>query len=171
MTRGNDVAQSLGPTKPKSGRSAPPPWPAGQVLAPFQILLCQRVKEGQCTGYPMPKVGADTKLGCLAGLTSGPPEPHFRPKHRLNSPINIPLLLPVESVKKVRFSPPRGFQIQSLYSRGRGEVLRSEGLPGLSGILGVARARKLYRNPFRFDKVFRALVRSSAGVLPEFCEF
>jgi hypothetical protein len=40
----------------------------------------------------------------------------------------------VESVKKVRFSPPlpSGFQIQSLYSRERGEVLRAGGLPGLS---------------------------------------
>jgi hypothetical protein len=43
----------------------------------------------------------------------------------------------VESVKKVRFSPPppSGFQIQSLYSRERGEVLRAGGLPGLSGAL------------------------------------
>jgi hypothetical protein len=53
----------------------------------FQILLCQCVKEARCTGYPMPKVGVDMKLGCLATLAGrpayqvGPPEPHFRPKH------------------------------------------------------------------------------------------
>jgi hypothetical protein len=40
----------------------------------------------------------------LGGLTSGPPEPHFRPKHRLNPIINTPILLLTESAKKVRFS-------------------------------------------------------------------
>jgi hypothetical protein len=30
---------------------------------------------------------------------------------------------------------------------------------------------KLYQNTFGFDEVFRALVRSSAGALPKFCEF
>jgi hypothetical protein len=39
-------------------------------------------------------------------------------------------------------------------------------VPGLSGLLGVAQARKLYRNPYRFDGVFQALVRSSAEALP-----
>jgi hypothetical protein len=53
----------------------------------------------------------------------------------------------------------------------RGEVLRAGGVPGLSGVLGVAWARKLCQNPFGFDKVFRALVRSSAGALREFYEF
>jgi hypothetical protein len=66
------MAQSPGPTKPKWARSAPPHWPAGQVLAPFQIPLCQRVKEGRCTGYPMPKVGAAMKLGRPATLASRP---------------------------------------------------------------------------------------------------
>jgi hypothetical protein len=37
-------------------------------LAPFQIPLCQHVKEGQCMGYPMPKVGATMKLGRPATL-------------------------------------------------------------------------------------------------------
>jgi hypothetical protein len=41
----------------------------------------------------------------------------------------------------------------------------------MSGVLRVAQARKLYQNPFGFDGVFRALVRSSAGALPEFCKF
>jgi hypothetical protein len=51
------VAQSPDQTEPKWGWPAPAPWPASQVLVPFQFLLCQRVKVGQCTGYPMPKVG------------------------------------------------------------------------------------------------------------------
>jgi hypothetical protein len=62
MTRGDDAVQSPGPTEPKWH------WPASQVLAPFQIPLCQCVKEGRCTGYPMPKVGVVTKLGCPATL-------------------------------------------------------------------------------------------------------
>jgi hypothetical protein len=41
----------------------------------------------------------------------------------------------------------------------------------VSGVLGVARARKLCRNPFGFDGVFQALVRSSVKALSEFCEF
>jgi hypothetical protein len=58
-----------------------------------------------------------------------------------------------------------------LYSRERGEVLIVGGHLGLSGVLGVARARKLYWNPFGFIEVFHALVRSSVEALPEFCEF
>jgi hypothetical protein len=49
--------------------------------------------------------------------------------------------------------------------------MRAGGPPGLSGVLRVARAWKLCRNPFRFDRVFRALVKSSERALPEFCEF
>jgi hypothetical protein len=56
------VAQSSGPTEQKWGR------PVGQVLVPFQIPLCQRVKESRYTGYPMPKVGVAAKLGRLATL-------------------------------------------------------------------------------------------------------
>jgi hypothetical protein len=62
------VAQSLGPIEPKWGRPALAPWLAGQVLAPFQILLCQRVMEGRCMRYPMPKVSAAMKLGRLDTL-------------------------------------------------------------------------------------------------------
>jgi hypothetical protein len=69
MTRGDDVAQSSGPTELKWGRPGPPPWPAGQVLAPFQFPLCQRVMEGRCTGYPMPKVGGG-RVGVGAHETS-----------------------------------------------------------------------------------------------------
>jgi hypothetical protein len=35
----------------------------------------------------------------------------------------------------------------------------------------VAREQKLYQNPFGFDEVFQALVRSSAEARPEFYEF
>jgi hypothetical protein len=56
ISRGDDMAQNSGPTEPKWGRPAPPPWPVGQVLAPFQFPLCQHVKEGWCTGYLIPKV-------------------------------------------------------------------------------------------------------------------
>jgi hypothetical protein len=49
--------------------------------------------------------------------------------------------------------------------------MRARGLPGLSRVLGVARVQKLYRNPIGFDRVFQALIRSSARALPEFYEF
>jgi hypothetical protein len=58
-----------------------------------------------------------------------------------------------------------------LWSRERGEVLRARGLSGLSGVLGVARACKLYQNLFGFDGDFQALVWLSTEALPEFCEF
>jgi hypothetical protein len=70
MTWGDDVAQSPSPTEPKWGYPAPPPWPAIQVLASFQFLLCQCVKDGRCTRYPMPKVGGGW-VGWLAGHMYG----------------------------------------------------------------------------------------------------
>jgi hypothetical protein len=66
------MAQSSGPTEPKWGLPAPSPWPIGQALAPLQTLLCQHVKEGQCTGHPMPKVGAARKLGRPTTLAGRP---------------------------------------------------------------------------------------------------
>jgi hypothetical protein len=89
----NPCISSVCPTEPKWGQPAPPPWPARWVLAPFQTLLCQCVKEGRCTGHLMPQVGAAKKLGRLTSLTSGLPEPHFWTKHRLNPPINTRVLL------------------------------------------------------------------------------
>jgi hypothetical protein len=41
----------------------------------------------------------------------------------------------------------------------------------LSGVLGVAQARKLCQNPFGFEGVFQALIQFSAKALPEFYEF
>jgi hypothetical protein len=58
-----------------------------------------------------------------------------------------------------------------LYRVERGQVLRARGLPKLLGVLRVAQARKICRNPFEFDGVFWALVRSRVGALPEFYEF
>jgi hypothetical protein len=55
--------QSLGPTEKKWGRPAPHPWMACPVLAPFQILFFQCVKERQYMGYPIPKVSAAIKHG------------------------------------------------------------------------------------------------------------
>jgi hypothetical protein len=73
--------------------------------------------------------------------------------------------------QKVRFSFLYCFQVHSLYSRERGEVLRVGGLSGLSGVLRVARAWKFYQNPFKLDAVFWALVRSSVGAVTEFYKF
>jgi hypothetical protein len=61
-------------------------------------------------GYPIPKVGAAMKLGRLATLAGrptrhvGPLSPTFSQSTDLTPAINTPLLLPAESVKKVRFS-------------------------------------------------------------------
>jgi hypothetical protein len=49
--------------------------------------------------------------------------------------------------------------------------MRAGGLPALSGVLRVAQAWKFCQNPLGFNKVFEALVRSSAGALLKFCEF
>jgi hypothetical protein len=45
-------------------------------------------------------------------------------------------------------------------------ALRAGGPPGPSGALLVAQARKLYQNPFGFDRVFRDLV----GQVRELCQ-
>jgi hypothetical protein len=72
MTQVDDIAQSSGPIELKWERPAPPPWPVGQLLAHFQTLLCQRAKEGWCTGHPMPKVGVAWKRGRPATLAGQP---------------------------------------------------------------------------------------------------
>jgi hypothetical protein len=72
MTRGDDMTQIPGPTEPKWSWPAPPPWPAGQVSAPFQFPLCQCLNEGPCMGYPMPKVGGG-QVGWSVGHMYGRP--------------------------------------------------------------------------------------------------
>jgi hypothetical protein len=84
--------------------------PAGQGLACFQNPLSPRVKLSRQEGNPKWERRCSNKTwppgqpSRLAGLTSGPPEPQLWPRHQLNPPINTPILLLVESVKKVRFS-------------------------------------------------------------------
>jgi hypothetical protein len=112
MTRGKDVAQSTGSTKPRCHRPATSLWSAGHVLAHFQKPFCLHVQQRRSSTYPMPKGSARRKLGHAdqvawpAGLTSGPLVPNLRPEHGLTPPINTTVLPLVESVKKVRFSPP-----------------------------------------------------------------
>jgi hypothetical protein len=106
-----------------------------------------------------------------AVLTTKRHTPNLWLEHPLTPPINTTVLSLAESVKKVRFSPPlQGASQFNLCRVERGEVLRVGGLPSLSGVLKVARARKLCGNPFRFDGVFQALVRPSVGALLEFYE-
>jgi hypothetical protein len=56
MTRGDDVAQSSGPTEPMWDWSAPLPWPAGQGLAYYRNPFHARVKGGRWSRSVMPKV-------------------------------------------------------------------------------------------------------------------
>jgi hypothetical protein len=49
-----------------------------------------------------------SQVAWVAGLTNGPHVPNLRLEHCLTPPINTMVLPPVESVKKVRFSPPKG---------------------------------------------------------------
>jgi hypothetical protein len=111
MTRGDDMAQCPGPAEPKWGRPTPLPWPAGQGLAPFRNTSSTRVNLSRQVGYQMwkrrccHKAWSPDQLKWPVGLTSGPPEPKLRPRHRFNPLINTLLLLPAESVKKVRFIP------------------------------------------------------------------
>jgi hypothetical protein len=100
-------------TEPRCGRPATSPSPAGHGLAHLQKLFCLRVQQRWCSWYPMPKgcarrkLGRPTKLhGRPAGLTSGPHANNLRLEHCLTPPLNTTMLPPVESVKKVRFSPP-----------------------------------------------------------------
>jgi hypothetical protein len=109
-TRGDDVAQSPGPTEPKWGRLVPHPWPAGQGLAYFQNLLSPHVKLSQQEGNPKwerrccYKTWPPSHPSQPAGLTCGPPEPQLRPWHRLNSSIKTPVHLLAKKVNKVRFN-------------------------------------------------------------------
>jgi hypothetical protein len=175
MTRGDDVAQNLGPTEPKWVLVASLTWSASQGLVYFRKPFHTRVKEGCWSGSVTPNVSATRKLGCLTTLASrpvwqvGPLSPTFGQSTDLTL-LYIPTYSSRQKVWRkwglASFSAPKFI----LCRVERGEVLRAGGLPGLSGVLGVARAWKICRNPFRFNGVFRALVRSSAGALPEFYE-
>jgi hypothetical protein len=90
---------------------APPPRPTGQGLVFFQNPSSTCVNLSPQEGYPMwerqcyHKSWPPGQAMWSVGLTSGPPEPKLRPRHRLKPPINTLLLLHAEGVKKVRFSP------------------------------------------------------------------
>jgi hypothetical protein len=49
-----------------------------------------------------------SQVAWLAGLTSGSHMPNLRSEHHLTPPINTTVLPSVESMKKVRFSSPKG---------------------------------------------------------------
>jgi hypothetical protein len=70
MTRGDDVAQSPGPTEPKWCWPAPLPLSTGQSLAYVQKTFHPHAKGGQWSRSVMPKVDADKKLGHPATLAS-----------------------------------------------------------------------------------------------------
>jgi hypothetical protein len=95
----------------KPGPSRATVRPAGQGLASFWNLSSTHVNLSQQEKYPLRerrcyhKAWPPGQVKWSAGLTSEPPEPKLHPRHWLNPPINTLLLLLVESVKKVRFSP------------------------------------------------------------------
>jgi hypothetical protein len=98
-----------GPNRSKVGPTAPlHGWPARcWCFSSYTLPTCQgRSVHGVSNAQS--QCGQETWLpghpSWPGSLTSGPPEPHFRPKHRLNPHINTPIILSAKSVKKVRFS-------------------------------------------------------------------
>jgi hypothetical protein len=114
--------------------------------AVFKVSNAQR--RGKVETWPPGQVVWPT------GLTSGPHVPILRLERCLTPPINTTVLPPADGVKKVRFRSPQGASKFNLCRVERGEVLRAGGLPGLSGVLRVAQAWKICRDPFGFDEVF-----------------
>jgi hypothetical protein len=114
MTWRDDVAQSSDRTKPQDGRPATPLWPAGQGLESFRNPSSTHVNLSRQEGYRMwerrccHKIWPPSQVKWPAGLTSRPPKPQFQPRHRINPPINTPMLPLAKSVNKVRFSSPQG---------------------------------------------------------------
>jgi hypothetical protein len=119
---------------------------------PREVVLKVSNTQRRCKEETWPP----SQVAWPVGLTSGPHAPNLQPEHRLTPPINTMVLPPAEGVKKVRFSPPptQGASKFNLCRVERGNVLRVGGLPGLSGVLGVASAQKLCWNPLGFDGVF-----------------
>jgi hypothetical protein len=164
MTRGDDVAQSLGPTEPKWDRPAPPPWPAGQVLASFQFcfanvsrrvgargIWCPKSKEAKLGGRPAGHVYGWPASVCWVTTTN-------QQWSSLDPPINTPHT-PFGEIEIIKwglasYSAPKF--ILCRVEREGGKVLRAGGLPGMSGVLRVVRALKFCQNMFGFDGVFWA---------------
>jgi hypothetical protein len=98
-----------GPSQAKVWLAGPNPWLVGHGLASFQNSSSAHVNLSRQEGYPMwerqcyHKACLPSQAKWPAGLTSGPTEPNLSPRHWLNPPINILLLLLAEGVEKVRF--------------------------------------------------------------------
>jgi hypothetical protein len=93
----------VGPNRAKvgpAGQTSLAGWPGVGAFSNSALPTCQ--------GRSMHGVSnAQSQCGHKTwppGLTSGPHEPHFWPKHQPNPRINTPILLRAESVKKVTFS-------------------------------------------------------------------
>jgi hypothetical protein len=107
MTQGKDVAQSPGLAEPKWGRSPHPLGRLARVWRFFEIYLQLKSvrRVSNVRKVVRHKTWPPNQVKWPVSLTSGPPELKLRPRHRLNPLINTLLLLPIEGVKKVRFSP------------------------------------------------------------------
>jgi hypothetical protein len=71
MTRGNDVAQSMGSIEPRCDRSATSPWSADHVLAYFQKPFVYVSRRGGAQGIQCPKAVQGGNLAaspsCMVG--------------------------------------------------------------------------------------------------------
>jgi hypothetical protein len=101
-----------GPSRAKVGPTGPTPL-ADQagfgIFLKFVFNMCQLMSARRVSNMGRQwchKAWPPDRVKWPAGLTSRPPKPKLRPRHRLNPPINTLLFLPVEGVMKVRFSPP-----------------------------------------------------------------
>jgi hypothetical protein len=100
-TRGR-YGTNLGPNQGKVGSASPTSLVGQPGVGAFSNSSLPtrqgRLAHGASNAHS--RCGQETWLpsdpSWLIGLTSGPPEPHFRPKLQLNPPINIPLLLPAK---------------------------------------------------------------------------
>jgi hypothetical protein len=108
------------PNRAKVGATGPTSLPAGRpgvgAFSNFTLPTCQGRSvhgvsnaQSQCSH----ETWLPSHPSWPPDLTSGPLEPHFRPKHWLNLPINTPILLLTEGVKKVRFSFLKCSQVHS----------------------------------------------------------
>jgi hypothetical protein len=95
----------VGPTGPTSLASRP-----GVGVFPKTVLsMCPEeevLKVSNAQRRCKEETWPPDQVSWSAALTSGPHMPNLWPEHRLTPPINTMVLHPIESVKKLRFSPP-----------------------------------------------------------------
>jgi hypothetical protein len=146
------VAQSTGATEPRCGR----------------LALCWRISKncfvymtnrGGVQGIQCSKAGQGGNLATWPSCVADQPDKWASHAHSSSRALPYPCYKyhgapPADGVKKVRFRSPQGASKFNLCRVERGEVLRAGGLPGLSGVLRVAQAWKICRDPFGFDGVF-----------------